>query len=283
MNESTPAPDIFDMTQGESQLDKEPERESLSADVDQRPSKENKPSGMKDLIVKGVLCAAVVVGGVLIFMPDLLRGSGPARPSTLQTTFSPAEAMKSASEHAAEASHSTVDTRSDGHNVPNSDVDALLGTVPNPLESVSAARSATASQPPAVEVDLSEDRKQLLAMISELKATAADSNSRLALLEAAVLSNQRRLEEAIKVGSAPASSKKDVTPLYKRYRQGSNRGLSSAVLHEYKLNTIYPGMAWVQKSGEVYLIQVGDRIGDANVIGIDVAGRVVRTNRGMIR
>jgi len=249
MNEPTPAPDIFDMTQGESQLDKEPERESLSADVDQRPSKEKKPSGMKDLIVKGVLSAAVVVGGVLIFMPGILGGSGPARPAALQTSFSPVEAMKSASEHAVEAPHSTVDTRSDGQNIPNSDVDALLGIVPNPLESASTARSTTASQPPAAEIDLNEDRKQLLAMISELKA----------------------------------SSKKDVTPLYKRYRQGSNRDHSSTVLPEYKLNTIYPGMAWVQRSGEVYLIQVGDRIGDVNVIGIDVAGRAVRTNRGLIR
>lgn len=283
MNEPTPAPDIFDMTQGESQLDKEPERESLSADVDQRPSKEKKPSGMKDLIVKGMLCTAVVVGGLLIFMPGIFGGSGPARPAASQTSFSPVEAMKSASEHGVEAAHSTVDTRSDGQNLPNSDVDALLGTVPNPLESASAARSTTASQPPAAEVDLNEDRKQMLAMISELKATAADSNSRLALLEVAVLSNQRRVEEAIKVGRAPASSKKDETPLYKRYRQGSNLGHSSAVLPEYKLNTIYPGMAWVQKSGEVYLIQVGDRIGDINVIGIDVAGRAVRTNRGLIR
>lgn len=282
MNEPTPAPDIFDMAQAESQLDKEPERESLSADVDQRPSKEKKTRGLKDLVVKGLLCAAVVVGGVLIFMPDIIGGSGPARPATLQTSFSPAEAMKSASEHAAEASHGTVDTRSDGHNLPNSDVVALLGTVPNPLDSASAARSTTVSQPPAAEVDLNEDRKQLLAMISELKATAADSNSRLALLEAAVLSNQRRFEEAIKAGRAPASSKKDVTPLYKRYRQGSNRG-HAFVLPEYKLNTIYPGMAWVQKSGEVYLIQVGDRLGELNVLGIDVAGRAVRTNRGLIR
>lgn len=285
MTESSPAPDIFDLNQAEVVTGKEPKAETLSADVEQRPAKAKPASGVKDLVVKFMLGGAVVFGALWIFAPGLFSGSPSSRTVAAQTSFSPVEAMQKASEHAAESQQLEGPARAKSASaaVPEQEVEELLGTLPTSFESQPAGEGVSDRHTPAGEVDQIEERQKLLAMIGELKATAADSNNRLALLETAVLANQRRLDAATKAVQIQAASKKDQTPLHRRYRQGSNSSAPVKMLSDFKLNTIYPGVAWVQKNDQVHLVQVGDRLGDLKVTGIDVAGRAVRTDRGVIR
>lgn len=285
MTESSTARDIFDLNQAETETGKEPKAETLSADAEQRPAKAKPASGVRDLVVKCLLGGAFVIGSIWILAPGLFSGSSSSRGVPAQTSFSPVEAMQKASEHATEAQklEGTARANSATAQDPEQKVEELLGTLPTPFEKQPGGKEVLDQPRPAVEVDQIEERKQLLAMIGELKATAADSNNRLALLETAVLANQRRLDSAAKAIHMQGASKKDQTPLHRRYRQGSNSNPTVKTLSDFKLNTVYPGIAWVQKNDQVHLVQVGDRLGDMKVTGIDVAGRAVRTDRGVIR
>ncbi|WP_241136386.1 hypothetical protein [Achromobacter insuavis] len=51
----------------------------------------------------------------------------------------------------------------------------------------------------------------------------------------------------------------------------------------YKLNTVYANQAWIDQGDRTYIVQVGDRIGNARVTRIDPKERRVYTDAGVIQ
>ena len=51
-----------------------------------------------------------------------------------------------------------------------------------------------------------------------------------------------------------------------------------------KINTIYPGQAWIEApQGKTYIVHVGDTLEGAQILSIDESARVVHTTQGAIR
>lgn len=55
-------------------------------------------------------------------------------------------------------------------------------------------------------------------------------------------------------------------------------------LPSLKINTIYPGQAWIDApQGKTYIVHVGDTLEGAQILSIDESARVVQTTQGAIR
>jgi uncharacterized protein involved in copper resistance len=55
------------------------------------------------------------------------------------------------------------------------------------------------------------------------------------------------------------------------------------VLSHYRINTLYPGQAWIEHEQRSWVVEPGSRINDLRVLRIDVATRTVVTTQGDIR
>ncbi|ECE0486578.1 hypothetical protein KX75_20655 [Salmonella enterica subsp. enterica] len=108
---------------------------------------------------------------------------------------------------------------------------------------------------------LSADEQQISTLKTELNAQSTQIGAMEALLS-------KRPEPQ----SVPHKALHQVT---KRHASASTTGWS--------VNTIYPGMAWLQHSGSTWAVHVGDDVAGLHINTIDAEHRVVITDRGIIR
>jgi len=120
--------------------------------------------------------------------------------------------------------------------------------------------------------ELQDQQRSVQASQQELKAS-------LQLLSAHVkqLSDQKEVLTAQKpLSTTPSTIKPAPTKAAAAKPAASLPGL--------KVNTVYPGQAWIDApQGKTYIVHVGDVLEGAQVLSIDEKARVVQTTHGAIR
>ncbi len=119
--------------------------------------------------------------------------------------------------------------------------------------------------------ELAALRTQLTAMQSELVGLRAD----LAAARAAQASVPQ-----LRVATPPAQSRRSTTTRSEHARRAetADRG----VLTGYRINTIYPGQAWIEVGQRTFLVEPGTVVDGMRVTRIDPVARRVRTTQGDI-
>lgn len=136
-----------------------------------------------------------------------------------------------------------------------------------PAQSSSVPAGSMPANPMASNAAVSELvalRTQLAAMQGELVGLRAD----LAAARAAQATTTRP-----RTAAAPARPRQVAA-----VRAEADRG----VLTGYRVNTIYPGQAWIEAGGKTYLVEPGTLVDGIRVTSIDAVSRRVHTTQGDI-
>lgn len=297
-NQTEPQADVFDMSKTVPAPGDAPAVGGREK-VEPKPKQDKKPISLptaisfqkvKKYAVPAGLVLLVAVGGAWSFMPGLFSfgGSTSTAPRSVaaQPSFTPVDAMRDARKAAFEDAQTND---SDLGRVPDQLPTAVGEVVSAPEapkagpESIAPVAAMPVQGVPIIDKELQSRVAALEQSISELQAklallegrpgvgiTAGGSSAKAAKFTTAK-GNAHKTPRAKAPGASPsvkAASKPISTPLV-------NKG--------FTLNTIYAGQAWIQDSEQVYVVQVGDLVGDMQIQSIDPKGRRVTTTKGVIR
>ncbi|ENA1736987.1 hypothetical protein ABF227_002936 [Yersinia ruckeri] len=150
-------------------------------------------------------------------------------------------------------------------------------------EPISLAHPLPISTPasPAFIATDSEEMKQYSAAnreaITVLNGRTGNVEQRLAALEA-----QLHALTAKPVAQSPIpTTAGKVTPIKKTSRPPSTLSKTTGVTG-WRVNTVYPGMAWITHNGSTWSVQAGDVLQGMTIRSIDTQRRVVVTDKGVI-
>ena len=137
---------------------------------------------------------------------------------------------------------------------------------------------------------VSATEKELQGRVVTLEQSVADLQAKIALLEGRSFVNTNDGVSNAKTAK-PAPVKKEVhrvqkvlTPGASAAAKSTGKSASNAMVNKsFTLNTIYAGQAWIQDSEQVFVVQVGDLVGDMQIQRIDPKARLVMTTKGEIR
>lgn len=140
----------------------------------------------------------------------------------------------------------------------------------------------TTPESPALTITDSEEMKQFSAAnreaITVLNERTGNVEQRLAALEA-----QLHALAAKPVAQPPTpTTAGKVTPVRKSSRTPSTLSKTTGVTG-WRVNTVYPGMAWITHNGSTWSVQAGDVLQGMTIRSIDTQRRVVVTDKGVIR
>ncbi|HGM5420532.1 TPA: hypothetical protein ACKP1J_004972 [Serratia liquefaciens] len=140
----------------------------------------------------------------------------------------------------------------------------------------------TTPESPALVVTDSEEMKQYSAAnreaITVLNGRTGNVEQRLAALEA-----QLHALAAKPVAQPPIpTTAGKVTPVKKVSHTPSKVSKPTRVTG-WRVNTVYPGMAWITHNGSTWSVQAGDVLQGMTIRSIDTQRRIVVTDKGVIR
>ncbi|MBJ7262845.1 MAG: hypothetical protein JHC61_03505 [Burkholderiaceae bacterium] len=117
-------------------------------------------------------------------------------------------------------------------------------------------------QQQAIQASQAELKAALLLLMSQNKGVTETEKS---------LKEQKATSIVKTAGSKPQTAKNTAKKL-------------ASSLPSLKINTIYPGQAWIDApQGKTYIVHVGDTLEGAQILSIDESARVVHTTQGAIR
>ncbi|MHC5209009.1 hypothetical protein [Pseudomonas chlororaphis] len=298
-NKTEPQADVFDMSRsvpvpGPAPEIDEPERvkskpkqaRNLAAPISlEKVKKYATPVGL--VIVLGV-------GALWSFMPDVFSfgGASPAATRGMsQPSFSPVDAMRNSEQPIKrEAQIDAPQPTASFVRVPAAVVADVSAAAIAPGSE--PASSAPVSVIPPQGVSITE--KELQDRVVTLEQSMADLQAKIALLEARPIPVANAGASNAKVAK-PTPAKKDghkvqkskapdTSPDTSNLTKVAGKSVNKALVNKgFSLNTIYAGQAWIQDSEQVYVVQVGDHVGDMQIQSIDPKGRQVLTTKGVIR
>lgn len=297
-NQTEPQADVFDMSRTVPAPGAAPEVE-VREKIEPKPKQARKAISLRTVIsfekvkkyaVPAGLLLLVAIGGVWSFMPGLFSFGGSTSPATTsvaaQPSFTPADAMRDAGKDTFRNAQRTV-----------SDPGRVLEQVPTAAVEAAAAPAVLKAGPDSVApvaavlpqgvpvVD-----KELQMRVVTLEQSMAELQAKLALLEGRPgvdTTAGGTSAKAAKIAAAKGDAHK--TPKAKapgasHLAKAPSKPISSTLINKgFTLNTIYAGQAWIQDSEQVYVVQVGDLVGDMQIQSIDPKGRRVLTTKGVIR
>ncbi|MDQ0655188.1 hypothetical protein [Pseudomonas cedrina] len=230
----------------------------------------------------------VAIGAVWSFMPGLFSFDGSTSPAprsvAAQPSFAPADAMRDAGKATLRDAQTTD---SDRGRVPDRVTTAAVAAAPAALRAGPESDAPVTAVPPqgVPEVD-----KGMQMRVVTLEQSMAELQAKLALLE-----GRRGVDITTGGPSAKAATiaaeKGDAhktsnakTPVASRSAKAPSKPIGTTLVNKgFTLNTIYAGQAWIQDSEQVYVVQVGDLVGDMQILSIDPKSRRVMTTKGVIR
>jgi hypothetical protein len=297
-NQTEPQLDVFDMSRTVPAPGAAPEVE-VREKIEPKPKLARKgislPTAIsfekvKKYAVPAGLVMLVVVGGLWSFVPGIFSfgGSASTAPRTVsaQPSFTPADAMRNAGQ-------STFNEAQQAGSLHASASDQVPTAAVEVAEAPAALRAGPESVAPvaaALPQGVSVVDKELQMRVVTLEQSMAEMQAKLALLE-----GRPGLDNTVGGTSAKAAkiaaAKGDAHQTPKAKAAGASRSAKapskpisiSLVNKGFTLNTIYAGQAWIQDSEQVYVVQVGDLVGDMQIQSIDPKGRRVLTTKGVIR
>ncbi|MHC8403491.1 hypothetical protein ACYZTX_29725 [Pseudomonas sp. MDT1-17] len=297
-NQTEPQADVFDMSRTVPAPGAAPEvevREKSEPKPKQAKKAMSLPTAIsfekvKKYAVPAGLVLAVVVGGVWSFVPGIFSFGGSASPAprsiAAQPSFTPADAMRDAGQATfKEAQRAVSQPVSGADQVPTAAAEvpatpAALRAEPERIEPVAAV-------PPQ---GLSVVDKELQMRVVTLEQSMVELQAKIALLEGRPGADVTAGGTNAKAAKS-AAAKNDAHKIPKTNAPGASRSAkapskpasTTLVNKGFTLNTIYAGQAWIQDSEQVYVVQVGDLVGDMQIQSIDPKGRRVMTTKGVIR
>lgn len=295
-NQTEPQADVFDMSLTVPAPGAAPEVE-VREKIEPKPKLARKgislPTAIsfekvKKYAVPAGLVMVVVVGGVWSFVPGIFTfgGSASTSPRTVsaQPSFTPADAMRDAGQSTFnEAQQAASIHASASDQVPTEAVAEAPAALRAGLESLAPVAAALPQGVPVVD-------KELQMRVVTLEQSMAEMQAKLALLEGRPgLDNTAGGTSAKAAKIAAAKGDAHQTPKAKaagasRSAKAPSKPISTSIVNKgFTLNTIYAGQAWIQDSEQVYVVQVGDLVGDMQIQSIDPKGRRVLTTKGVIR
>jgi hypothetical protein len=245
---------------------------------------------VKKYAVPAGLVLVFVVGGLWSFVPGIFSFGGGASPAprsvTAQPSFTPADAMRDAGQVTFKEAQQTV---SHPGGVSDQEPTAVV-EMPAPPAALRAEpeRIAPVAAVPPQGVPIVD--KELQMRVVTLEQSMAELQAKIALLEG-------RPSADVTAGGTTAKAAKSVAakndahktpkanaPGASRSAKAPSKPASTTLVNKgFTLNTIYAGQAWIQDSEQVYVVQVGDLVGDMQIQSIDPKGRRVMTTKGVIR
>lgn len=297
-NQTEPQPDVFDMSQTVPGPGAPPEVE-VRKKIEPKPKQARKAMSLptatsfekvKKYAVPAGLVLAVVVGGVWSFMPGIFSFGGSASPAprtvAAQPSFMPADAMRDAGQATfkeAQRDLSLSGSVSDQVPTPVAEIPATpaaLRAEPKPIAPVAAVPPQGV---PIVDKELQTRVVTLEQSMAELQAKIALLEGRPGAVAAAGGSSAKAANSASAKNDAHKSPKANALGASRSAKAPSKTASTTLVNKGFTLNTIYAGQAWIQDSEQVYVVQVGDLVGDMQIQSIDPKGRRVMTTKGVIR
>lgn len=297
-NQTEPQVDVFDMSRTVPAPGAAPEVE-VSEKSEPKPKEAKKAMSLptaisfgkvKKYAVPAGLVLAVVVGGVWSFAPEIFSFGGSASPAprsvAAQPSFTPADAMS-------DARQATFKEAQQAVSLPSS----IPDQVPTAVAEIPAAPAALRATPePIAPVAVMPPQgvpivdRELQTRVVTLEQSMAELQAKLALLEGrpgvdttAGSSSAKASKFAAGKGDAHKTSKAKA-PGASRPAKAPSKPISTTLVNKsFTLNTIYAGQAWIQDSEQVYVVQVGDLVGDMQIQSIDPKGRRVMTTKGVVR
>ncbi|AZS59253.1 hypothetical protein C5E18_24355 (plasmid) [Pectobacterium parmentieri] len=100
-----------------------------------------------------------------------------------------------------------------------------------------------------------------------------DSEKRLADLEAKLNT----------LSTKQASAPQKVSTTTPSHRVKNVSAAANSGLKNWRINTVYPGMAWITHNGSTWSVQPGDQVNGLTIRSIDAERRIVVTSKGVIR
>lgn len=297
-NQTEPQADVFDMSQTVPAPGAAPEvevREKIEPKTKLARKGISLPTSIsfekvKKYAVLAGMVLLVAVGAVWSFMPGLFSFGGSTSPAprsvAAQPSFAPADAMRDAGT----ANFRDAQTVGfDAGHVPDQVRTAAVEVAAAPAalkagpESVAPVAAVLPQGVPVVD-------KELQMRVVTLEQSMAELQAKLALLEGrpgvdttAGGSSARAAKIAAAKGDAHITPKAKA-PVASHSAKAPSKPISTTLVNKgFTLNTIYAGQAWIQDSEQVYVVQVGDLVGDMQIQSIDPKGRRVLTTKGVIR
>lgn len=123
--------------------------------------------------------------------------------------------------------------------------------------------------------------------VSELKEYGEANRQAITLLNDRVRDSEKRLADieaklnSLSTKQASAPQKGTTTTTAHRVKNVSAAGNSG--LKGWRINTVYPGMAWITHNGSTWSVQPGDQVNGLTIRSIDAERRIVVTSKGVIR
>ncbi|MBA6105304.1 hypothetical protein [Pseudomonas monteilii] len=284
--EPGPAADVFDMSRTVPVYGDEFEG------GDEGPVKKavgNRGRFQPQLLKKWAAPAGMLVlfslGSLWIFMPDLFSGGStqiaPTVSHAAQPTLSPAEAMRNAGQSA----HSAEARLQDSAKPPAPPTEARRAFSEAGGESPTPEQQGAADTQQNVQMDDPPIQGRVLA----LEQTVTELQAKIALLEGRPIVGAPAASPGAGFGDASSRKQAQQKTLVRHPAGGTGAGrtaskpLKVALNKDFTLNTIYTGQAWIQDAEHVYVVRVGDQVGELQVLQIDTKNRLVRTTKGDIR
>ncbi|WP_137808333.1 hypothetical protein [Pseudomonas sp. G(2018)] len=297
-NQAEPQADVFDMSRTVPAPEAVPEVE-VREKSEPKPKQSKKPMSLPSAIslekvkkyaVPAGLVLAVVVGGVWSFAPGIFSSGGSASPVprsvAAQPSFTPADAMRDAGQATFKEAQRVV---------------ALPGSVPDQVPTAIAEipespaalrpepeRTAAVSTVPPQGVPIVD--KELQVRVATLEQSIAELQAKIALLEGRPRADataggvSAKAAKSVAAKSDAHKNSKANTPGVTRSAKAPSKPVESTLVNKgFTLNTIYTGQAWIQDSEKVYVVQVGDLVGDMQILSLDPKARRVTTTKGVIR
>ncbi|MHC8347718.1 hypothetical protein [Pseudomonas sp. RT6P73] len=297
-NKTEPQEDVFDMSRAVPAPGVAPavdEREKIEPKPKQARRAISLPTAIsfekvKKYAVPAGLVLLVVVGGVWSFMPGLFSFGGSASPAprsvTAQPSFTPADAMRDAGKVTSRDAQRTVsDPGSVANQVPTAVVE--IASAPAALRAEPGSVPPVAAVPPQG-VPIVD--KELQTRVVTLEQSMAELQAKIALLEGRPgvdatggASSSKAAKSAAAKNDAHKTPKVNAPGATRSAKAPSKPTSTTLVNNGFTLNTIYAGQAWIQDSEQVYVVQVGDLVGDTQIQSIDPKSRRVMTTKGVIR
>ncbi|HHU4047864.1 TPA: hypothetical protein ACUB6H_003498 [Enterobacter cloacae] len=123
--------------------------------------------------------------------------------------------------------------------------------------------------------------------VSELKEYGEANRQAITLLNDRVKDSEKRLADieaklnTLSTKQALAPQKAPTSTTAHRVKNVSTAGSSG--LKGWRINTVYPGMAWITHNGSTWSVQPGDKVNGLTIRSIDAERRIVVTSKGVIR
>lgn len=123
--------------------------------------------------------------------------------------------------------------------------------------------------------------------VSELKEYGEANRQAITLLNDRVTNSEKRLADieaklntlSTKQASAPLKG----SPTTTVHRVKNVSAVGNSGLKGWRINTVYPGMAWITHNGSTWSVQPGDQVNGLTIRSIDAERRIVVTSKGVIR